>query len=284
MKPPFLPWTETVVRTHRRCALWLVFAIAGFAAVLPGCGTAEYRRLMADRGDKVRTSAAFRTLFGPSQIGETPIKIRVPMAFGKSYVETSAHPQDGPKINAERLQPPFLPLPGFKLCYEGTGQDPQLGKVPFYCYLAAVPARAGDADKLATELQTQLKEKFKDAPDAWDVTDAAAPDGKSLQWKKIRVVGDQPFLVRVADKTVSQNLPGIFELWLCNGPDYIVLVGWRTPTSVEGPTPPPADDAPLIPNPLAPLQDAKPDFKTMPVLTAGTLTFDAPAPGDAPAN
>ncbi len=147
------------------------------------------------------------------------------------------------------------------------------------------PARAErDAEKLATELQAQLKEKFKDAPDAWDPIDAATPEGKALQWKKIRVVGDQPFLVRVADKTVSQSMPGIFELWLHSGSDYIVLVGWRAPTSVEGPAPPPADNAPLIPNPLGQQPDTKPDLKTMPVLTAGTLTFDTPAPGDVPAN
>jgi hypothetical protein len=270
-----------VQRLSSKFALWFSIVGASLGVALSGCGTAEYRRLMADRGDKLRTGAAFRTLFGPSQIAGTPLKIRVPMVFGKSYIENSAHPQDGPKINPERVQPPFLPLPGFKLCYEGTGQDPQMGKVPFYCYLAAIESRPGEADKLAADLQAKLKEKFKETPDAWELCDAPAPDGKSLQWKKIRVVAEQPFLVRGAEnKIVSKNLPGIFELWMYSTQDYTVLVGWRTPSSIEGPTPQSDVVVPIMVNPFQ-STDAKPDFSTMPVLTAGTLTVEAAPPADA---
>jgi hypothetical protein len=241
--------------------VWMVLAFAGVLAVLVGCGTSDYRRLMASRVDKVRTGAAFRTLFGPSQLPGTPIKIRVPMAFGKSYAENSP-------------QPPFLQLPGLKLCYEGTAADATSAKLPFYCYLAAVPARPGDADKLAADILAQLKRKLKETPDAWESKDASTPEGKALQWKRIRVVAEQPFLVMDAGKPTSKNMPGIFELWMYSAPEYIVLVGWRSPSSIEGRSPP-VETAPI--NPLQGAVDAKPDFAAMPVLTAGTLTIDADA-------
>lgn len=236
---------------------------------------------MASRVDKVRTSAAFRTLFGPSELPDTPIKIRVPMAFTKSYTEDSEHPQDGEKISPDRLQPPFLALPGFKLCYEGAANDNQYVKLPFYCYLAALPARPGDAEKLAVDLQAQLKQKFDETPAEWESLDALTPEGKALRWKKIRVVAEQPFRFLVGAEIASKNLPGVFELWIYDAHEFIVLVGWRSPSSIDGPSPPPN---PAATNPLQPPVELKPDLTAMPVLTAGTLTIEGAAlaaPADA---
>jgi hypothetical protein len=253
---------------------------AGLLALLAGCGTREYTKLMGSRADAVRTSAPFRTLFRASQLPGTPIKIRVPLIFTKSYAEGSEHPDDKGKIAPDRLQPPFLPLPGFKLCYEGMADDPQLGaKAPFYCYLAALPAKPGDADKMAADLQAQLKAKFKETPAEWDALDALTPDGKALQWKKIRVVAEQPFRVRSGEQVASKNVPGIFELWLYDAHEYIVLVGWRAPSSIEGPS---GSGATSQKAGLALPTETKPDLQGMPVLTAGTLTIDAAPAADAP--
>jgi hypothetical protein len=253
-------------------------AWACFFAGLAGCGTADYEKVMNDRLNALRSAAPFLTLWGPTELPDTPIKIRVPMAFKNSYSENSPHPEDGAKISPDRVEPPFLPLPGFKLCYEAHVETAE-GRPPFYCYLAAVPSKAGDAQKLAADLQAKLKTKFKDTPEAWENVDANSPEGTGLPWKKIRITGEQPFRVReAAGGIASKNLPGVFELWMYEAADYVVLVGWRAPTAIEGPSAPPADPS-VSPNGVViPVtQDVRPDFSTMPNLTAGTLKIEQPA-------
>jgi hypothetical protein len=121
-------------------------------------------------------------------------------------------------------------------------------------------------------LQAKLKETFKDTPDEWEVIDADTPTDKPVQWKKLRVTGDQPFRFRdnASQKVVSQNLPGIFELWICDKTDYVVLMAWRVPVSIEGKTPPPpTNDGPAgaFQAPTA----SKVDLSTWPALVAGTI-------------
>jgi hypothetical protein len=246
-------------------------------ATAPGCGGSAYDSLVNRRLDQLRASAPFRILFGPTSIPDTPLKIRVPMAFRNSYTPESRHGDDGGQINPLRVQPPFLTLPGLRLCYESRVDEPGgAGKVPFYCYIAAVPQ--GNAEALAAELQTKLKETFKDTPAEWVNVDAKTPDDKALVWKKLRVTGEQPFLVR-AETTESKKLPGIFEVWIHDAKDYVVIVAWRTPQAIDGPAAAPA----AIQNPLLQLtQDPKPDFSTMPALTAGTLKVDPAVAAEAP--
>jgi hypothetical protein len=244
---------------------------------LGGCGTADYESLLNKRVNDIRAVAPFRTLFGPTELPDTPLKIRVPMAFKNSYMENSPHPEDGPKISPDRVQPPFLPLPGFKLCYESHVESAE-GRPPFYCYLAAIPSKPGDAQKLASDLQAKLKAKFKDAPDAWEDVDANTPENKGLPWKKMRVTGDQSFHVRDPAGLAVKDLPGVFELWMHDAGDYIVLVGWRAPTSIEGPAGPPPEPS-MSPTGVViqAVQEVRPDFSTMPGLTAGTLSIEQPA-------
>jgi hypothetical protein len=254
-----------------------LIAGACFFAGLAGCGTADYDKVSNDRINELRSAEPFRTLFGPTELPDTPVRIRVPMAFKSSYAENSPHPEDGAKISPDRVEPPFLPLPGFKLCYEGH-VDTAEGRPPFYCYLAAVPSKAGDAQKLAADLQAKLKAKFKDTPEEWENVDAITPEGGGLPWKKIRVTGEQPFRVREAAGIAPKNLPGVFELWMHDAGDYLVLVGWRAPTSVEGPSGPPAEPT-MSPTGvmIQATQVVRPDFSTMPALTAGTLKIEQPA-------
>ena len=128
-----------------------------------------------------------------------------------------------------------------------------------------------------------LKEKFKEAPETWETVDAQSPDGKALQWKKIRIEAEQPF--RFKDPTAngalaSKNLPGIFELWMYDANDYVVLVGWRTPSAIDGLIPPPPTDkkqaaaAAKMPAVTKPNLSSPP---TMPALTAGSLIVGAAA-------
>jgi hypothetical protein len=237
-------------------------------ACATGCGGPAYDALLNRRLDQLRAGAPFRSLFAPTQIPETPVSIRVPMAFRNSYTPVSGHNNDGGRIKPDRANPPFLNIPGLRLTYEGTSTDATHGQLPFYCYVGVVPN--GDVNKLSTELQARLKETFKDTPEQWENVDATTPADTAVSWRKIRVEGDQPFY------TTSQAeplvLPGIFELWLHQAEGYAVLVGWRTPKSIEGPVPPPTTGE----NPLMQLTaEGKPDLQAMPALTAGTLKIAA---------
>jgi hypothetical protein len=255
-----------------------------------GCGTSQYNALMNRRLAALRGEAKFRHLYAPTRLPDTPISIRIPMVFGKSYQANSAHDDDGAAINPARLQPPFLKLPGFKLCYEGVHKA-GAEQFPFYCYLAAVPTRQGEIDILAGQLQAQLNRAFpskadpmnKDAAQAgaapqtapaWETVDAEAPTGFSVHWRKIRFDGSQPFLVKT-DKVAPQTLPGKLELWLHDAGDYIVLVAWRAPDQAIGPSAAATGDATSVKRALSgPPDDAKLDLDSMPTATAGTITVD----------
>ncbi len=247
-------------------------------SLLLGCGSSEYNRMVSKRVADLRGEQKFRTLFAPTQLGDTPVRIRLPMIFPESYTEDSKHKADGGKIAEDRVQPPFLKLPGFKICYEGQADDQTpVKRYPYYCYLAVVPGKAGDAESLAKELQAKLKETFKDTPDEWEGVDVEAPSGNAVQWKKIRVEGEQTFRFQLNGQgpVAPRNLQGIFELWLCDKTDYTVLVGWRVPTAIQG-----ESNVPIPRGLETMLTSAKGQLKlnlaTMPALTAGTITVDAP--------
>ncbi len=271
---------SVVLRYARPARPITCFAVLFLLTAFPGCGTSEYNQLADSRASRLTAEAPFKILFGPTELADTPITIRVPTIFKEAYVEDSAHPEDGAKINADRVQPPFLTLPGFKTCYEGHVNDFNNNRVPFYCYLAAVPAKPGDAETLAGELLAQLKEKFKDAPMTWEDAQPDTPEGKPMPWKKIRVTGDQPFHVSATGKNEVMNMPGNFELWMHDAPDYIVLVAWRAPAAVDGLPPAPFVAQGQKAPPPPPID--RPNLQSMPALTAGSLTIGnaaAAAPG-----
>jgi hypothetical protein len=256
--------------------LWMAVACL---FVTTGCGTSEYNRLASARFATLRGDAKFRSLFGPTKLPDTPVSIRVPQIFKNSYVENSSHKVDGATIHPDRLQPPFLQLPGFKICYEGTGFAAEVGQVPYYCYLAALPGKPGDGEAIAAELQAKLKEVFKDTPEEWTGVDAESPTGTAVQWKKLRVVGNQKFRVGVTRSVQDREVAGIFELWICEKSGWVIIVGWRTPSSAEGPAAAPAAPTDTLAEALkgggsGPAIGAKIDMGSMPALTAGTVTVD----------
>jgi len=265
-------------QTVRQTGSWLLMAAISLA--ISGCGTADYNRLSNERLGELRAAAKFQGLFAPTPLDDTPLSIRIPVEFTKSYKPDSAYPDDGDKIDPKRVQPPFMVIPGLKVTYEEAASGPNGILVPFYCYVAAIPSKPGDADKLQADILAQLKETFKDGVGAWEAKDCLMISGTVLQWHMLRAVGDQPFLVKENGKKTAQNLPGIFEIWIYDSQQYIVLVGWRTPTAFT-PQPPPAQGE-AAPPPAVSV--TKLDMAQMPVLTAGTLAGNAaaapePAPG-----
>jgi hypothetical protein len=248
----------------------LVLVGAGLV-VLPGCGGTAYDALLNRRLDQLRASAPFRVLWASSPVGDTPVKIRVPMAYKNSYTPLSGHSDDGGRIKPDRAQPPFIELPGLQLTYEEFASGPDGNRLPFYCYLAVIPN--GNAETQMTELQKELKAKFPNTPDTWSHVDAKTPSAKAVPWNMIRVEGDQMFYIK--DAKEPTKMPGIFELWIHDAGEYVVLVGWRTPTAIDTKGAAAAGDA--VGNPLAQLvAQTRPDLATMPALSAGTIVVDKP--------
>lgn len=241
-----------------RLALLAVLA----ALFTAGCGTGAYEQLMAQRLADVQRLAPFTELSPAVNLPGTRVKIRLPKRLTAAYKTDSPHPQDGPQIAPQRVQPPFLLMPGFQLCYEAFDRDQTQAKMPYYCYLYALPPNLGA--NLIAQVPILLKQQFPgQAPDpAWQDTTVVSESGASLAWKRIRVEGNQLFDVTPLNQPQGGfvPLPGIFELWLHEAPDYIVMVGWRIPSALE---------------PNVQLLNLAP-------VTAATLTID-PAPAEAPA-
>jgi hypothetical protein len=200
-----------------------------------GCGTGDYETLMKSRMGALNTSAPFKQLFGASELPGTPVKVRVPQSFKASYAENSPHPDDPAGINPQRLQPPFVNLPGFKLCYEGTVQGVD-GILPYYCYLSAFEAGSGQATAIEGEIRAALNKEFASNV-AWEDVDATTPTGASIPWKKISVAGEMLFDVHSgdnrADNAEYKKIPGKFELWSYQANGWMVLVGWREPDAIS---------------------------------------------------
>ncbi len=249
----------------------MLLSVAGIA----GCGTSDYNSLVKRGVAQLRGELKFQGLYAPAPIPGTSVSLRIPMIFMDSYVASSGHPDDGEKINPKRLQPPFLNLPGLKLTYE-TKHKVGDEKLPFYCYIAEVPAKPGDIDKLAADIQSKLKQKFPDAPDTWDGIDADTPDGFAVHWRRIAVKGDQSFLVKKGNVVQERTMPGVFELWMQEGDGEIVLLGWRSPASIEGPN---DIEFKTLNNVTLPPDNPKPDFSKWPVLTAGSIQAAEPSAG-----
>lgn len=262
--------------------LWLGALLV--TVVLPGCGRREYNRLTSSRIALARGEAKFRTLYAPTDIPGTPLRIRIPLIFkpDQLFIATSKHGEDGNQIRADRLQPPFMKWSGFKHCYEGHAAADDGRSLPFYCYLGAVPGTSADAEKLQSQLAASLKETFKDAELDWQIIDCESPTGIAVQWRKLRIEADQPFLIKGAGGVAAENLPGIFEVWVAEKQNHIVVMAWRVPKAIDAPAsaaaPAPAPTASGI-EALAAVQSGgtKPDTNSMPTLMGGTLTVNPAA-------
>ncbi len=207
--------------------------LSGCGLLLSGCGTGAYDELMTQRLAELNRMGPFVALHGAQTLEGTRVKIRVPQVFKASYTELSSHPQDGPKIFAQRVQPPFMRLPGFRLCFEASELDAQNFRLPCYCYLAAIPVKPGLT--LAAPIAAKLKQEFPAANAAWEPAAVRSPAGTEVAWQKIRVEGEQLFNVKRPSQPQPEfmKFPGIFELWMYESVDYIVLIGWRVPASLE---------------------------------------------------
>ncbi len=250
--------------TRRTWPAWLLLISA-----ISGCGTSEYNALINRGAARLRGQAKFQGMYLPTVIPGTQFSVRVPVIFTQSYTKDSGHPDDGDRIKPDRRQPPFMPADDtIKLTYEGMAKDPEGKTLPFYCYLAVGDAKPGDADKLANEVEAGLKKVLPEPVPTWEPVDADTPSGKAIHWRKIRMELSQPFFVKVNGKVEKQTMPGIFELWMYDAGEHLVLVGWRAPKAIEGPQ---TDEFTVVNGTSVPADNAKPDLSKWPILTAGSL-------------
>ncbi len=103
--------------------------------------------------------------------------------------------------------------------------------VPYYCYLAAMPAGALAADGKPVEesIQTQLATAFNAQPQ-WENASCPTEAGPKVEWRKISATAPQPF---IDQSNETKSLPAIFELYTKEIDDLRVFVGWCWPQKMS---------------------------------------------------
>lgn len=235
---------------------WRVATVAVCGLAASGCGTGDYERLVADRGTELAFQTKFAVLYeAPTEVPESPFRIRIPDVFKNAFVAGSLDPNDQQPLGPVRLHPLFGVLPGYKLTYEALSETQPRHQVPYYCYLAS-----GGSNKDAP-IEAQLLAAMKGLPGvpaAWEPIEVDTPQHGRIGWKRIKVSWDQAFEVFEGQRE-NRKLPGTLELWLYEAGGWFVIVGWRWPNEAE----------------------AKVKVAEFPAVTAGTLTVVEAPPADA---
>jgi hypothetical protein len=219
----------------RPWAVSLALAAASTLAAM-GCGTSAYEARVEEGMKLLRVAQMFSVIAPtPSEIPGTTIGLRLPKfidASAKAYNSTSADPSMQGVVKPERLYPPFLKLPGLVVTYEMQTTVPELnGEVPYYCYLATVPAADAvvDGKPLDDWIQAQLATTFGGNPQ-WEIVKCPQQSGQTVDWNRISVTGPQAFLDRGSE---PKTHPGVFDLYSKDIEGTRVLIGWRFPQKVN---------------------------------------------------
>lgn len=214
----------------------LSLPLAVLLAASWGCNEAGYVEKMQATSQQMQRNQDRQTklndnLHGFAAIGDSAVEIRAPKVFESSFNADSPHPADGAKIAPQRLQPPFVTLPGLKLTYEAFADGADEKSYPYYCYLAAVQGSAADASKLADDLARQLRAGLPGGG-GWESVDCPTPDGGTLACRRIRATGKQLFDATASGGGRARFVPleGTFDLYLHEAGGWITLVGFRVPT------------------------------------------------------
>ena len=198
-----------------------------------GCG-GDYGQKVEDwTGNKASPAGSGTDLYASEEIaGTTP-----PLTFCRPQVFTGT-PMVSGVGDVRKAKPGLLELPGWKLTCEAFQKLPDNSgnQAAFYCYLAAVPAAAGEKDKLANEFKTKLAgQANKSSLDDWVDFPVDATDGKKV-WRKLRYTGGQEFCVKDKDGAEKfSSMPGTFEIYMLEESGSIVILASRVPSSLEQP-------------------------------------------------
>ena len=204
-----------------------------FLSLIFGCGTGEYERRLADRVHRNQQESKFNNLYAPQELPKTPVSVRMPTMFKDSPLVEGAQ-VGGKPVDPRRVKPGLFELPWLKLTYEGFIDDPNTGKLPYYCYLGAVNMAGGQVRDPAGAILAELKNKQQFDIQEWAPFSGETPEGRGNQWKKLRFTAPQEFFtINKARQEQFQNLPGVLEVYLHDEAGYYVLIAWRMPGSIE---------------------------------------------------
>ena len=205
-----------------------------FPFVLAGCGTGEYERRLEIGVSKAKAESKFNNLYGPQELADTPVSVRLPRMFTDSPLVEGAL-VNGQPVDERRVKPMLFPLPWLKLTYETLVEDPQGVKLPCYCYVAAVDIAGGQARALDSSLKLELQKQAQFDLVDWADFQGESADGRGNQWKKFRFTCQQEFrTVNKAGQEQYVQLPGLLEIYLHEEAGQQVLIAWRMPASIEG--------------------------------------------------
>lgn len=249
------------MHNHRLDGIVLTLA----AVLLAGCGSSAYEAKFQATLTAQRHEAPFGELFKAYvAFPDTNLKLRLPKLFsadsGQCYAldkYTSDPEKLSRPLDAYRLQPDFLHLPGHVRTYERfvpSAINPRLSRqLPCYLYVAVTDTSAGSDENLRLDLRTKLVEEFgeldedqpaedQDRPGVklekkgtgfWEVIEVPTPDGSTLQARKIVAYGDQTFQYYVQrDQLKDLYRPGVYMLYVYTTGQQHVLLGWRAPPDV----------------------------------------------------
>jgi len=152
---------------------------------------------------------------------------------------------DDKPVDERRVKIRGLPLPGLAITYEGRVTDSAGGQIPYYLHLFVI--ERGKAEKLISSKPAGVQildnsgKLYQDfltmcpgLKDSWVEVSCSTPRGEQIAWQKLRATGEQElhYLDR-AEKEAYAKFPCAVEVYARVEGDYLVLIAWRVPTSVE---------------------------------------------------
>jgi len=230
------------------------------ASILAGCGTAAYEERMTARKTDLDRLSKFEELLDPKhyceitgvdQSADPPatvelgVKLRTPPWVQEnkdSLRRMGWRDRHGLAIDPDRIQPPFVKLPGFRFSCEMfvLDEDQPTGmnrEKPVYCYFAVSEVAEGNAaEDVVARLTAELRPHFPGAKenwdDAWEEIELDTPTSEEkVKFKRISLQGPQKFDCTPKNGEYK-NFKGRFDLYLYSDDRYHVLAGWRAPDAI----------------------------------------------------
>jgi hypothetical protein len=220
----------------RRVSFARLVAAGVVAALVGGCGLAEYEEKMQASLESLRWKSRFDALYEAGRIDDYPFKMSLPALFKDGdWFRPGVKYRDGTRMHHDRQFPPFLDsLPGLNRTGEAFHPTTDGNRVSYYCYLCVVDTEKEAADALAARLQKEIQAKLPAADDAWTEIECKNEDGLTVTWKRLRAHGLQRFDENKGNRENFKDLPGTFDLYLHEAGGYAILWGVRLPDALKG--------------------------------------------------
>ena len=217
-----------------RRAAFLAVGLGLATTAFVGCGVEAYEARMEQRKKGLELEGKFNLLerkpfsvVDPAKAPDVDVTLRRPLLFGPKVLnEQSGDPNQPSKpIPKDRVQPPFLEIPGFQLTFEELRRAGDNGMRPISFYVGVQPIESESLDKLAAD----LKKAFPEADTSWKTERLLKPDGSMIEWKSIAVSGLMGFYT--PGFNAAESLPGRFAILVRDEAGHQVFLAARGPES-----------------------------------------------------